>query len=169
MSNVLEQFLEKLDYSMFFVTTAVGDERSGCLVGFVTQCSIHPTRFLVCISDKNRTFDLAKRASAIGLHLVPRDAADLIELFGGETGDLVDKFTRTPWSPGPHGVPLLDGCPSRLACEVVDRVPVGDHLALLVQPVQDEAGTGSGAGAGPEPVFTMAMARQLAIEPGHPA
>ena len=165
MSDALELFLEKLDYSMFVVTAAVGDERSGCLVGFVTQCSIHPTRFLVCISDKNRTFDLATRTPAIGLHLVPRDATDLIELFGGETGDEIDKFARTPWSPGPRGVPLLDGCPSRLACEVIERIPVGDHLALLVEPIEAEGG----AGAGPEPVFTMAMARRQAIEPGHPA
>lgn len=161
MSSQLEQFLEKLDFPMFVVTAAAGDERSGCLVGFVTQCSIHPTRFLVCISDKNRTFDVVTRALAIGLHLVPRDATDLVSLFGSETGDEVDKFGRTSWSPGPRGVPLLDGCPSRLACEVVERMPAGDHMALLVEPVQAEAG--------PEPLFTLAMARQQAIQPGHPA
>src|SRR5688500_11613792 len=41
----------KLDYPLYIVTTTANDdgERSGCLIGFATQCSIHPPRFLACI------------------------------------------------------------------------------------------------------------------------
>src|SRR5690606_28471984 len=48
------------DYPLYIVTTAVGQERSGCLIGFATQCSIHPPRFLACISKKNHTFGLVQ-------------------------------------------------------------------------------------------------------------
>ena len=38
----------------------------------------------------------------LGVHAVPADAADLAELFGGETGDEVDKFARTAWREVPR-------------------------------------------------------------------
>ena len=48
------------------------------------------------------------------MHCVPaRRAATLAELFGGETGDEVDKFARCAWHEGPEGVPMLDGCANR--------------------------------------------------------
>src|SRR5919106_332536 len=95
---------------MFIVTVAAGGERAGCLVGFATQCSIDPPRFLICLSDKNRTFRVARDADLLIVHLVPQEADDLAELFGSETGDEIDKFARCGWSPGPGGAPVLDAC-----------------------------------------------------------
>ncbi|HEY3020115.1 MAG TPA: flavin reductase, partial [Solirubrobacteraceae bacterium] len=83
-----------LDYPMFIVTAAAAGERAGCLVGFATQTSIDPARFLVCVSRRNRTYGVACAARALGVHVVPAGASALAELFGGETGDDVDKFAR---------------------------------------------------------------------------
>ena len=41
-----------LDYPMFIVTVCAGGERAGCLIGFATQASIDPSRFLVCLSHR---------------------------------------------------------------------------------------------------------------------
>ena len=41
------------------------------------------------------------RRSCSRVHFVPEEAEDLAELFGGETGDEVDKFERCAWRPGP--------------------------------------------------------------------
>lgn len=38
--------MAELDYPMLIVTTRSGGELDGCLVGFSTQCSIDPARFL---------------------------------------------------------------------------------------------------------------------------
>src|SRR3954470_11824668 len=100
----------ELDYPMFIVTTAAGGERSGCLVGFATQCSIHPPRFLACLSVKNHTFRVARDAEALGVHFVPADGGDVAELFGGETGDEVDKFAQVAWHEGPKGIPIVEAC-----------------------------------------------------------
>jgi len=62
-SNVAETFdalVGGLDYPMFIVTAAAGGEREGCLVGFATQSSIDPPRFVVCLSKNNRTYRMAK-------------------------------------------------------------------------------------------------------------
>jgi flavin reductase (DIM6/NTAB) family NADH-FMN oxidoreductase RutF len=150
-----------LDYPMFIVTTAADGERAGCLVGFATQASIHPSRFLVCLSDKNRTFRVAARAELLGVHFLPAERDDLAQLFGGHTADDgFDKFAQTAWSPGPGGVPLLDGCPNRFVGRILDRFGLGDHVAHLLEPVEAQHPTSSEE-------FTFHRAKR--IEPGHEA
>jgi flavin reductase (DIM6/NTAB) family NADH-FMN oxidoreductase RutF len=150
----------ELDYPMFIVTTAAGGERSGCLIGFATQTSIDPPRFLVCLSVKNRTYRVARGADVLGVHLVPAEATELAELFGGETGDEVDKFARVGWHDGPAGVPILDDCDNWFAGRVLERVDAGDHVAFLLEPIAAEQGT---------PASTFTFHRAKRIPPGHEA
>jgi flavin reductase (DIM6/NTAB) family NADH-FMN oxidoreductase RutF len=128
-------FVSGLEYPMFVVTAAAGGERDGCLVGFATQCSIHPPRFLVCLSVKNRTFRIAKGASMLAVHLVAADQRNLAQLFGGETADEVDKLTQTTWHEGPEGVPILDEVADVFVGRVLERVDLGDHVGHLLEPV----------------------------------
>src|SRR5512139_1340964 len=97
--NTVHELVSEIDYPMYIVTAAAGGELAGCLVGFTTQCSIDPPRFLACLSDKNRTFRVAQRAGMLVVHLVP----DTEE---GQVRPLrVDARTRR--SPGAGGVPQL--------------------------------------------------------------
>jgi flavin reductase (DIM6/NTAB) family NADH-FMN oxidoreductase RutF len=154
-----ESLAGRLDYPMLIVTVAAAGERDGCLVGFWTQTSIDPARFLVCISERNRTARVALRAGALAVHLVPAGRQDLAELFGGETGDHTDKFARTEWREGPDGLPLLDGCPSWFAGRVLERMSLGDHVGYLLDPFD-------GHDAGDD---WLGFQRAKAIEPGHEA
>jgi flavin reductase (DIM6/NTAB) family NADH-FMN oxidoreductase RutF len=125
-----------LDYPVFIVTTAAGERREGCVIGFATQASVHPARFLACLSRRNRTHRLAREVDALAVHFVPRDRFDLVELFGGETGDEVDKFARCEWRAGPRDLPILAGCPSWFAGSVLSRHDLGDHEGFLLSPLQ---------------------------------
>ena len=156
----VHRLVSELDYPMFIVTATDGRERSGCLVGFATQCSIDPPRFLVCLSEKNRTFRVAQDADVLVVHLVPDDAGELAELFGSETGDEVDKFARCAWHEGPGGTPILDDCENWFAGRILARHDVGDHWAFLLDPFEAHADTG-------ERPFAFHRARRL--EPGHEA
>jgi len=158
--RVVHELVAQLDYPMFIATVAARGERAGCLVGFATQCSIDPPRFLVCLSDKNRTFRVARHAETMIVHLVPESAAGLADLFGGATGDEVDKFERCAWRLGPGGAPLIEECRNWFAGRILDRIPTGDHCALLIDPFD------AGSEAGEEP-FTFHRARR--IDPGHEA
>jgi flavin reductase (DIM6/NTAB) family NADH-FMN oxidoreductase RutF len=157
---VVHRLVSELDYPMFIVTAAARGERAGCLVGFATQCAINPPRFLVCLSDKNRTFRVAQHAGLLVVHLVPQDAEDLAELFGTRTGDDVDKFAHCAWSPGPEDTPVLDGCRNWFGGRIVDRIPTGDHCACLLDPFVAASDTAQGH-------FTFHRARRF--EPGHEA
>jgi flavin reductase (DIM6/NTAB) family NADH-FMN oxidoreductase RutF len=123
----------QLDYPMMIVTAAADGERSGCLVGFSTQCSIDPQRFLVCLSKTNHTFRVAQRARYLAVHALAADQCDLASLFGEETEDRVDKFARVRWHPGPDGVPVLDDSPRWFVGEVVSTVDFGDHVGFVLE------------------------------------
>jgi flavin reductase (DIM6/NTAB) family NADH-FMN oxidoreductase RutF len=159
-AQTVNRWVGRIDYPMLIVTAAAGDERAGCLVGFATQCSIRPLRFLVCLSDKNHTHRVAQDAELLGVHLVPADGDRLAELFGSDTGDEVDKFAACAWREGPQGTPLLDDCPNWFVGRVLERLDAGDHQAVLLEPVA------AGAGASTTQ-FDFHRARRL--EPGHEA
>lgn len=144
---------DELDYPMF-IATVPGD---GCLIGFATQCSIDPPRFLACLSKENRTYRLARDAEHMAVHVVPADREDLAELFGGETGDQVDKLARCAWSEGRGGVPLIAGCPY-LVGRVRRSLEVGDHVAFELDVLETQGS------ARPLP-----FQRARHIEPGHEA
>ncbi len=158
--QTFQKLVAQLDYPMFIATVAAGGERAGCLIGFATQASIHPPRFLAGISEKNHTFRVARGADAMGIHLVPEGATELAELFGGETGDELDKFERVPWRPGPEGVPLLDDCPNRFVGRILERVGFGDHTGIVLEPVFAEF---------EEPEGQLGFHRAKRIDPGHEA
>ena len=162
MGKALEEFSEKVDGPLLIVTTVAGDHRSGCVVGYWTKCSVTPPRFLVCISKKNHTFKVAMQADTLALHLVPSSEVDIVRLFGSETGDEIDKFSRCRWRTGPGGVPILEACPSHAVCNILDRTDVGDHVALITSPIE--------VNDGPEDdIFTHNMALERSVKPGHPA
>ena len=127
----------ELDYPMLIVTAASGGERSGCLVGFATQCSIDPPRFLVCISEKNHTFRVAARSEHLAVHFLDRADRPLSLLFGEQTGDETDKFDQCAWTER-RGVPVLDGPKAWFVGRVLERVRLGDHTGHLLEPVEGE-------------------------------
>jgi flavin reductase (DIM6/NTAB) family NADH-FMN oxidoreductase RutF len=158
--QTFQQLVAQLDYPMFIATVAADEDLAGCLIGFATQCSIHPARFVAGISDKNRTHRVAEGATSMAIHLVPEDASELAELFGGETGDELNKFERCSWQPGPGGVPLLDGCPNRFVGRILERVDFGDHTGMVLEPFFAELEEREGQ---------LKFHRARRIEPGHEA
>jgi len=128
-------------------------------VGFATQASIEPPRFLACLSRANHTWRVAGGATHLGVHLLPASARPLAERFAGETGDETDKFAGVRWAPGPHGVPLLDDCPARFVGRIVARVDLGDHEGFLLAPEEAAAAT----------VPPLELADVADVTPGHPA
>ncbi len=137
--DALGELLGGLDRTMWILTVAAGDERSGCLMGFATQASLDPPRFLACVSRQNHTFRVALAADHVAVHACP-DEPDLAlaRLFGEETGDEIDKFARCDWHEGPEGQAVLAGVPGWFVGRVLDQLDLGDHVGLLLEPVAVE-------------------------------
>lgn len=157
----VEKVLSRLDYPVFVVTTVDrAGERAGCLVGFLTQCSIDPQRLLVCLSTSNHTHRVAQHADQLAVHVLGEEQRELAELFASTTGDEIDKFRRCAWRPGPAGLPLLTEVPAWLAGTVLDRVDLGDHTGFLLAPF---------AGECDDDQLPLMFSAVKDLSPGHPA
>lgn len=162
MQESFERITGLLDYPMFVVTTRVDDERAGCLVGFASQVSIHPPRFLVGLSKRNHTYRTAARgATHLAVHLLTREHRELARLFGGETGDRVDKFARCEWRDGPNGLPILRGAAAWFSARILGRFDLGDHVGHLSEPTD--------GCAPPRLTDLVTFAEVRDLEPGHEA
>lgn len=141
----LEPFFDFVDYPFYVVTACSPDaDMSGCLAGFVTQCSIDPPNFLVCISKQNHTSAVAERSRGLGLHLLGDDQVGLARLFGESSGGDVDKFSDLDWRLGSTGAPLLVGTAVSMEGDVLGHFSVGDHEAFLLRAVRAVAGGSRG-------------------------
>ena len=132
-----EQFAASVDTPMLIVTApgTRGRAGSGCLVGFSTQCSIDPVRYLVCLSKANDTYRGALGAASVVVHVL-RDAEldrTLARLFGEltERDRDVDKFADCEWDDGPDGVPVLRGI-DHFEGQVLNYVDLGDHVGFAL-------------------------------------
>ena len=138
-TDAFETIAKGFDPPLVIVTTAAGDQRAGCVVGFHSQCSIDPLRYAVWLSKANLTYRVALLATHVAVHVPVAGDKELIELFGGTTGDEVDKFARCEWTAGPGRRPAAGACPNRI---VLERTSLhddgGDHVCCVGEPVHAE-------------------------------
>lgn len=149
------------DPPMVIVTTSARGERSGCLVGFSTQCSIHPAQYLVFLSNKNHTYRVGAGAETFAVHFLDEANAAhraLAALFGGETGDDVDKFDQCEWR-DVGGVPVLTDCDRWFVGRAIDRLEPGDHQGVVLEPLD--------VSTAPAPQDELGLQDARSIDPGH--
>ena len=132
-TQAFEAIVGDLDGPAYVVTTAAGTERDGCLVGFASQCSIDPPRFVVWLSKANRTYRIARSAPTLVVHVLREGDEDLAHHFGALTGDEVDKLEDVDWRAGADGCPVLARC-DWFAGPIIERVDTGDHVAFVLAP-----------------------------------
>jgi flavin reductase (DIM6/NTAB) family NADH-FMN oxidoreductase RutF len=110
--DAFEGIVSDLEYPTFIVTARAGEERLGCLVGFTTQASIDPPRFVVCLSHNNRTCRVGRDSTMLGVHAVPtrrvRPRGTLRRRDLRRDGQVRPLRVAR----GPEGVPILDRCES---------------------------------------------------------
>jgi flavin reductase (DIM6/NTAB) family NADH-FMN oxidoreductase RutF len=159
--DYFDRLVGMLDYTMLVVTTQADGEPSGCLVGFATQASIHPPRFLVGVSRTNHTCPVAARSDYLAVHVLARRDTGLARLFGGQTGDQVNKFDLCSWHTGPESMPILDDAMAWFVGKTLKRIDLGDHIGYLLEPV-----TGFAAETSEDLVSFTDVAD---LEPGHQA
>lgn len=160
--SAFDRVVAAVDPALYVVTVAAGDDRDGCLIGFGSQVSIDPPRFLACLSTSNRTYRVAQGARTVVVHALSADQRELAKLFGGETGDEVDKFAQCAWTAGADGTPVLDGCPLWFAGRILERHELGDHVGFLLEPIETQAPIEH-----PEGYQALRLSHARDIEAGH--
>lgn len=132
-TDAFESLVDTLDSPMFVVTARADGEQSGCLVGFTSQASITPRRFMVMISKANHTYGVASRTVVLVVHVLRPEDHEIARRFGEQTGDLVDTFDGLTILDGPGMAPVIEGL-DWFAGRVLDTFDCGDHVAFLLAP-----------------------------------
>lgn len=159
--DAFESLMSSIDAPLVIVTTAVEDERAGCLVGFHSQSSIDSEQYSVWLSKANHTYLLGLRARHLAVHFLTSADLALAEVFGTQCSAETDKFAGLDVDTDDHGIPLLRACPNRL---VLERLAVlddgGDHVCLTTRVVSARSEGG----------FTpLRVSDAEHLEPSHPA
>ncbi|MBB5960291.1 flavin reductase (DIM6/NTAB) family NADH-FMN oxidoreductase RutF [Saccharothrix tamanrassetensis] len=124
------------------IVTATGpDGPVGVTVSSFTSASLRPPLIVVWIGEGASAWPVLRTAPLFAVHLLHAGQTALSDLFA-KTGS--DRFgPDTNWQSDVDGVPHLLDAPVRLRCRTARRISVGDHVALVGEPleIQHNAGT----------------------------
>ncbi len=111
----------------------------GITVNSFTSVSLDPPLVLWCPALASDRHDAFARAKHFAIHILTADQQNLSEAFARSA----QPFDLCDWTPGPQGVPLIQGCCTRLECATDSVIPAGDHSIILgrVSRVTTEPGT----------------------------
>ena len=122
------------------VTTADALGRpQGFTASAFCSASMEPPLVLVCLTRSAACFQAFAESDAFAVHVLGERQQELAARFARKGAD---KFAGLATTSGVDGVPLLPDVLARLECRTVDRLAVGDHLALLGEVA--DAATGDG-------------------------
>ncbi|SCF37750.1 flavin reductase family protein [Micromonospora mirobrigensis] len=112
--------------------------RAGFTATSFTSVSLDPPLVSFCLGTASSSWPVVARAEHVAVHLLRAGQSDAARAFATSG---VDRFAAHPhWTPGPFGLPLLDGVLGRLVCRVVHRIPAGDHALVIAEPLALYAG-----------------------------
>ena len=98
---------------------------AGMTTNAVTSLSLDPVLLLVCFDNTSRTLPVVREARRFAVNLLREGQEDLARVFASKRV-AADKF-RAVTHTVDHGVPVIDGALTWLACDLVDLHPGGDH------------------------------------------
>ncbi|MFE9245974.1 flavin reductase family protein [Nocardiopsis sp. NPDC006938] len=111
------------------ITADVGGRPVGLTATSFTSVSLHPPLVSFYVADSSTTWPTLRRAGVFGVQLLGAGQEDVATRFASRGAD---RFAPpTVWSPGPDGVPLLDGAVAHLVCARHDARMVGDHWLVI--------------------------------------
>ncbi|GAB3174022.1 flavin reductase (DIM6/NTAB) family NADH-FMN oxidoreductase RutF [Micromonospora palomenae] len=112
--------------------------RAGFTATSFTSVSLDPPLVSFCLGVASSSWPVLARAEHVAVHLLAADQSEAARIFATSG---IDRFAAyRGWTPGPFGLPLLDGVLGRLLCRVVHRVPAGDHTVVIAEPLTLAAG-----------------------------
>jgi flavin reductase (DIM6/NTAB) family NADH-FMN oxidoreductase RutF len=100
----------------------------GLTVNSFNSVSLAPPLVLWSLSDQSAHMSAFEGCSHYAIHVLGAHQRDLAQRFATQG---VDRWTDTPHTTGPGGVPLLEGAIATLVCINRSRYPEGDHTIFV--------------------------------------
>lgn len=104
-------------------------------VGFtatsLASVSAEPPMLSFGIGTGSSSWPAIATGDHVGVHVLGEHQQELAATFARSGADRFGPATA--WREGPKGIPVLDGVPAWMVCEVVARVPAGDHRIVIAE------------------------------------
>jgi flavin reductase (DIM6/NTAB) family NADH-FMN oxidoreductase RutF len=127
----LRRFFRRHAAAVAVVTATYEGAPLGLLVTSLASVSASPPLVSFNVSLTSSSRPALEVVDHLGFHVLAADQHGLADVFATKGAD---RFAApTSWQPGPHGVPLLDGCAAVAVGRIEHRVPAGDHILVLAR------------------------------------
>ena len=110
------------------ITVKHGDKLAGMAVNSFSAVSLDPPLVLWSIRRESASAQAYLEASHFAVNVLSADQVETSQVFGAPHPD---RFSQVAWTPGRHGIPLLDGAVAHLECRLETVYEGGDHLILV--------------------------------------
>jgi flavin reductase (DIM6/NTAB) family NADH-FMN oxidoreductase RutF len=100
----------------------------GLTANSFNSVSLAPPLVLWSLSGQSASMPAFADCTHYAIHVLGAHQRDLAQRFATKG---VDRWADTPHTPGPGGVPLIDGAIATLVCTNRSRYPEGDHTIFV--------------------------------------
>jgi len=116
------------------VTTLQDGRPRGITVNALTSVSLEPPLVVVALDRRRFITPSVHQTGRYAVNVLSEDQQALSDCFAGAavTPDR-DAFCGAAWTPGPTGLPLLEGAIATLECTVTETFQAGDHELFVAR------------------------------------
>ena len=122
--------LELINYGMFVAGAGENGRLDGCIVNSFSQVTsgLSP-RFTLTLNKNNVTYQTIRKKGSVAVSLLKRNVdAEVISLFGSQTGRLINKFEKAAYALDENKNPYLkDDSVAVMSLKVVQEVDLGTY------------------------------------------
>ena len=125
--------LWSLPYGLHLVGSRAGDRRNAMVLNWATQVAFEPKLFGIGVERDALTHELITEGGAFSLCTVDREDRAIVRRFTKPVEVDLAAMTLNGFAfhDGRTGVPILDGAPAWIECEVRQAVPTGGHTFFI--------------------------------------
>jgi flavin reductase (DIM6/NTAB) family NADH-FMN oxidoreductase RutF/rubredoxin len=129
-----------ITYGLYVVSSTNGSQGNGYIANTVFQVTSKPARFAVACNKDNYTCGLISKSQVFSISVLQQDTkAELISLFGYQSGRTVNKYASVRHCIGQTGAPiLLEDTLAWFDCKVVQTVDTGTHMVFVGEVLESE-------------------------------
>jgi flavin reductase (DIM6/NTAB) family NADH-FMN oxidoreductase RutF len=128
------------------VTTIWKGKANVMPLSWYTPISSDPALIGISVEQSRYSADMISHAQEFALNFPKRPYLHHVQYLGSLRGETIDKFEATQWDTffaSKITAPLLDDCAAWIECEVVEVVPLGDHILFVGEVVAVRVDPGS--------------------------
>jgi flavin reductase (DIM6/NTAB) family NADH-FMN oxidoreductase RutF len=129
--KVIQTALWKLINPIAIITASYDGQVGGFIASWITQVSFVPPLVMVAMNPLHYTYDLITNSNAFAINILRADQAELVDLFGKNSGKKIDKFAKTLYELGSTGSPIIKDCLAFVDCSVMWSKEAGDHNIVV--------------------------------------